>query len=37
MELFETGLKDVKMVHDFFVAVPQLDSKGVRIKVTGLS
>lgn len=37
MELFETTLEDVTMVHDFFVAVPRLDSKGVRAKVVGLS
>ncbi|KUJ20796.1 cytochrome P450 [Mollisia scopiformis] len=37
MELFETAVEDVTMVHDFFVAVPKLDSKGVRIKVTKAS
>lgn len=37
MELFETGMEDVKMVHDFFVAAPRLNSKGVRIKVIGMS
>jgi dihydroneopterin aldolase len=34
LELFETSVEDVTMVHDFFVAVPRLDSKGVRVKVT---
>jgi hypothetical protein len=33
MELYETSIEDVTMVHDFFVAVPKLDSKGVRVKV----
>ncbi|KAI9054764.1 hypothetical protein LZ554_001913 [Drepanopeziza brunnea f. sp. 'monogermtubi'] len=33
MELFETTVEDVAMVHDFFVAVPKLDSKGVRVRV----
>jgi len=37
MDLFETTLDDVVTVHDFFTAVPRLDSKGVRIKVTGES
>lgn len=31
--LFETSVEDVTMVHDFFVAVPRLDSKGVRVRV----
>lgn len=34
MKLYETTIEDVVMVHDFFVAVPRLDSKGVRVKVT---
>ncbi|TVY65505.1 Cytochrome P450 monooxygenase sdnE [Lachnellula suecica] len=37
MELFETTVDDVTMAHDFFVAIPRLDSKGIRIKVTGLT
>lgn len=37
MELYETSVEDVTMVHDFFVAVPKLDSKGVRVKVTKTS
>jgi hypothetical protein len=35
MELFETGIEDIKMAHDFFTPVPRLDSKGVRIRVIG--
>jgi hypothetical protein len=35
MELFETTFDDIVMVHDFFVPVPRLDSKGVRIRVMG--
>lgn len=37
MELFETTIEDVTMVHDFFVAIPRLDSKGVRVNVTKMS
>ncbi len=33
LELFETTYQDVEIVHDFFVAMPRLDSKGVRVKV----
>jgi hypothetical protein len=29
-EMFETGLDDVICYHDFFVAVANLESKGVR-------
>jgi cytochrome P450 len=32
-ELYETSLKDVQIKHDFFVAVPDLSSKGVRVTV----
>lgn len=32
-ELFETDLSDVKIEHDFFVAFPKLDTKGVRVSV----
>lgn len=35
MELFETTTADVQMAHDFFVAAPRLDSKGVRGVITG--
>lgn len=33
MELFETDEDDVKFLHDYFVAAPRLDSKGVRVRV----
>lgn len=37
MELFETGrARDVDMSHDFFVPYASLDSKGIRVTVTGL-
>jgi cytochrome P450 len=32
-ELYETSLNDVQIKHDFFVAVPDLSSKGVRVTV----
>lgn len=32
-ELHETTLKDVEICHDFFVGMPQLDSKGVQVKI----
>lgn len=32
-ELFETTVDDVRIVRDFFVGVPRLDSKGVRAVV----
>jgi hypothetical protein len=35
LELFETTTTDVVIEHDFFVGVPSLQSKGVRIIVTG--
>ena len=35
MELFETDLSDVQFKHDFHVAYPKLDSKGVRVMVRG--
>ncbi|KAH8810910.1 cytochrome P450 [Xylogone sp. PMI_703] len=35
MRLYETDFGDVKMVHDFFMGYPALNSKGVRIIVTG--
>lgn len=37
LTLFETTAEDVTMVHDFFVASPKIDSKGVRIKVTSIN
>ncbi|OKL60424.1 hypothetical protein UA08_03974 [Talaromyces atroroseus] len=33
MELYETTIEDVEPARDFFVPVPNLDSKGVRAKV----
>ncbi|KAK3331479.1 cytochrome P450 [Apodospora peruviana] len=33
-EMYETGLDDVVCKHDFFVAVADLDSKGVRARVS---
>ena len=35
MELFETNLSDVEFRHDYQVAYPKLDSKGVRVVVKG--
>ncbi|KAL2808886.1 cytochrome P450 [Aspergillus granulosus] len=32
-ELFETDNTDIEFVHDFFVAFPKLDSKGIRVFV----
>ena len=36
MENYETTVDDVKIVRDFFVGVPKLDSLGVRAVVTGV-
>lgn len=33
MELFETDETDVIPVHDYFLAMPKLDSKGMRVKI----
>jgi hypothetical protein len=33
-ELYETDMSDVRMVHDFFIPSPKLDSKGMRVRVT---
>ena len=33
LELYKTTREDVDVKHDFFVALPNLDSKGVRAKV----
>lgn len=35
MSLYETDDSDVTFLHDFFVATPRLDSKGMRVKVNG--
>lgn len=32
-ELFETDVSDTRLAHDYFMPVPKLDSKGVRVKV----
>ena len=31
LKLFETDASDVRIVHDFFLPSPRLDSKGVRV------
>lgn len=36
MENYETTVDDIKIVRDFFVGVPKLDSLGVRAVVTGV-
>lgn len=33
MELFETDESDIKLVHDFALALPKLDTKGIRVLV----
>ncbi|MCJ1386979.1 hypothetical protein MMC17_010108 [Xylographa soralifera] len=35
MELFETGPEDVEFKHDYHVPMPNLGSKGIRVKVSG--
>lgn len=35
LRLFETNEEDVEMAHDFFIPVPRLGSKGVRVVVEG--
>jgi len=35
MELVETSEEDVRFLHDFQVAQPKLDSKGVRVSIKG--
>ena len=35
IELFETDVSDVEFKHDYQVAYPKLDSKGVRVVVKG--
>lgn len=34
MQLFETTVEDVRMVHDFVLPRPKMSSKGVRVLVT---
>ncbi|KAI5357965.1 putative cytochrome P450 [Septoria linicola] len=36
LELYETDITDVLLGHDFFLPSPKLDSKGIRVRVTGL-
>ncbi|KAI1141447.1 putative cytochrome P450 [Hypoxylon sp. FL0543] len=31
LRLYETGLDDVEVLHDFFMPTPKLDSKGIRV------
>jgi hypothetical protein len=33
LELYETDISDVEMVHDLFIPSPKSDTKGVRVKV----
>lgn len=35
MELWETGYEDVAFLHDYQIAHPRLDTKGIRVKVRG--
>lgn len=35
-ELYETDVSDVEVAHDFMVPQPKLDTKGMRVKVTGI-
>jgi hypothetical protein len=35
-KLFETDVTDVKLEHDFFIPSAKLDSKGVRLLVSGV-
>jgi hypothetical protein len=36
-ELYETDFSDLELKHDFFIPIPRLDSKGVRVKVTAVA
>jgi cytochrome P450 len=36
VEMFETGIEDIRIERDFFVAAPRLDSKGVRAVIKGV-
>lgn len=33
LELFETDVSDTRLAHDYFMPVPKLDTKGIRVKV----
>jgi cytochrome P450 len=37
LELYQTDRSDVDMAHDFFVPHTRLDSKGIRVLVTGVA
>lgn len=37
MDLFETGVEDVLIQHEYQIAFPRLDSKGIRAKISGLA
>lgn len=33
LRLYETGLDDVEILHDLFVPIPKLDTKGIRVRI----
>ena len=33
LELYETDESDVTRVHDFIIALPKLESKGIRVTI----
>jgi hypothetical protein len=35
-ELHETDITDVEVAHDFMVPQPKLNTKGMRVRVTGI-
>ena len=35
-ELYETDFSDIEIKHDFLIPSPRFDSKGVRVKITGV-
>jgi hypothetical protein len=37
LELYETDFSDLELKHAFFLPVPKLDSKGVRVKVCAVT
>ena len=36
-KLHDTDITDVEVAHDFMVPQPKLDTKGMRVKVTGMT
>jgi Cytochrome P450 len=36
MELFETSIRNARVVEDYFIGCAVADSKGIRVRVTGL-